>query len=90
MSLDLFGAQNVANNQATQLLTNVSFVNQNVGKASLFLFSRRFIPDQFRRPHNYRFGGEFRVALQENMGRSSIVNLDIDRNEFFSFSSTDS
>lgn len=70
MSLDLFGAQNVANNQATQMLTNVGFANQVTGKAHLFVFTQRFIPDQFRRPHNYNFGGEFRSALQENLERA--------------------
>lgn len=40
------------------------------GGAVLYVFSRKFIPDQYRRPHLYQFGGEFRMDLQNNIERS--------------------
>lgn len=70
ISQDLFGMQNAMNTQPTMMLNQVGFANQKRGKATLFLMSRRMIPNQFRRPVNYNFGGEFRVALQENMDRA--------------------
>ena len=70
MTLDLFGMENAMNNQPTQMLNNVSFAQQSSHKATLFLFPPRNIPDQFRRPHVYKFGGEFRMALQDNMEKA--------------------
>ena len=64
--VDLFGMGNAMNNKPVQMLNQVGFVNQR-RKATLFLMSRRMIPDQFRRPLMYNFGGEFRMALQDNM-----------------------
>ena len=69
-SLDLFGMENAMNAKPIQMLNQVGFANQRRGKASLFLMSRRIIPDQFRRPLMYQFGGEFRMALQENMEKA--------------------
>ena len=68
--LNLFGMENAMNAKPIQMLNQVGFANQRRGKASLFLMSRRMIPDQFRRPHMYNFGGEFRMALQDNMAQA--------------------
>ena len=71
-NLDLFGMQNAMNNQPVQMLHGVGFQGQTRGKATLFLMSRRDIPNQYRRPLNYNFGGEFRNALQDNLSRAQL------------------
>lgn len=65
-----YGIANAFNNEATQYVTHVNFATNNKNVV-LYLFSRRFIPDQWRRPHVYKFGGEFRMALQDNLAKAA-------------------
>lgn len=58
------------NAQQSMELRNTNFVN-NDKRAMLILLSRKAIPDQVRRPLQYKFGGEFRMALQETLEKNA-------------------
>lgn len=76
--VDLFGAtqQNFFfNQQQNQMLSRTNFFQANNRKATLYIFSRRFVPDQVRRSLQYKFGGEFRSALQENI--ANVLNKNV-------------
>lgn len=75
--MDLFGMEGQWNQQQNQMLSNVGFFQAQRPKATLYLFSRRFMPDQMRRPFLYNFNGEFRNELQVNLARAVNQNQPI-------------
>ena len=59
--------------QMDQAVRQTGFSYQGIGaqpRATLILVSKRQIPNMFRRPHQYRFDGEFRKDLDESIHRA--------------------
>lgn len=65
--IDLFGE--APNNLAVDML-NRQVIQRTQGKATLFLFTPRNRPDQWRRPYLYQFGGEMKMAVDETINRA--------------------
>ena len=70
--MSLFGGQqapvmpNMNQTQTTSFFTNVA---QNGPSATLFIFSPRFIPNQHRRPFDYRFSDGVKTAIADTVDR---------------------
>lgn len=68
MNINLFADE--TNGQVGRGLVDVPTVDPNayasiVGHAVLYLFGKKYVPDQFRRAHTYKFGDAFIDDLQE-------------------------
>ena len=70
--MSLFGGQqapvmpNLNQTQATSIFTQVT---QSGVAATLFIFSPRFIPNQYRRPYDYRLGDGVKSAIADKVDR---------------------
>lgn len=68
--MDLFGVETAFNSQPTQMMGATQFTSSiQDRKAILYLISQRYIPDQIRRPLLYKFNGEFRGIMQQELQR---------------------
>lgn len=73
--IDLFDnmTKSFASQEAVHAVGNSLFseaADKTGDHAILFLFSHKYIPDQWRRPHIYNFDGEFKTDLQNTISES--------------------
>ena len=64
----MFDNINVMNNGIyTPMLQNTCLANINSTHVILYLFSRKYLPQQYRRPYILQFGGGFDRALNDKL-----------------------